>query len=114
MISLSLSSSLSLSLPLSVSIQSPLHLAVITRQLKVVEVLMRVGADPTLLDRDGHTIVHLAAHAGDEATLRLVLSLLGEKHAHLVNTANFSGERGRRPSVAVELGLRGGLKSLAS
>ncbi|XP_062375201.1 nuclear factor NF-kappa-B p100 subunit isoform X2 [Sardina pilchardus] len=71
--------------------QSPLHLAVITRQLKVVEVLMRVGADPSLLDRDGRTVVHLAAHAGDEVTLRLLLSHLGERHAHLVNTADFSG-----------------------
>lgn len=71
--------------------QSPLHLAVITRQLKVIEALMKFGADPTLLDRDGHTIVHLAAHAGDEDTLRLVLALLGERHAHLVNTADFSG-----------------------
>ncbi|XP_031434945.1 nuclear factor NF-kappa-B p100 subunit [Clupea harengus] len=71
--------------------QSPLHLAVITRQLKVVDVLMRVGADPSLLDKDGRTVVHLAAHAGDETTLRLLLAHLGERHAHLVNTADFSG-----------------------
>ncbi|KAL2082947.1 hypothetical protein ACEWY4_020720 [Coilia grayii] len=71
--------------------QSPLHLAVITRQLRVVEVLMRLGADPSLLDHDGRTVVHLAAHAGDELTLRLLLTHLGERHAHLVNTADFTG-----------------------
>ncbi|XP_063047238.1 nuclear factor NF-kappa-B p100 subunit isoform X2 [Engraulis encrasicolus] len=71
--------------------QSPLHLAVITRQLKVMEVLLRLGADPSVPDRDGRTVLHLAAHAGDEATLRLLLTLLGDRHAHLVNTADFSG-----------------------
>ncbi|XP_076830157.1 nuclear factor NF-kappa-B p100 subunit isoform X2 [Brachyhypopomus gauderio] len=71
--------------------QTPLHLAVITRQPKMVEVLLRVGADPALLDTDGRTAVHLAAHAGDETTLRVLLDLLRERHAHLVNTADFSG-----------------------
>ncbi|XP_035387464.1 nuclear factor NF-kappa-B p100 subunit [Electrophorus electricus] len=71
--------------------QTPLHLAVITRQPKLVEVLLRMGADPTVLDRDGRTPVHLAAHTGDEATLRVLLGLLGEHHAHLVNMVDFSG-----------------------
>ncbi|MCJ8730366.1 hypothetical protein PDJAM_G00183560 [Pangasius djambal] len=71
--------------------QTPLHLAVITKQPKLVEILLRVGADPTLLDRDGRTAVHLAAHAGEEAILRVVLNVLGESHSHLLNTADFSG-----------------------
>ncbi|XP_041920832.1 nuclear factor NF-kappa-B p100 subunit isoform X1 [Alosa sapidissima] len=71
--------------------QSPLHLAVITRQLRVVELLLRVGADPSLLDRDGRTVVHLAALGANEVILRLLLTHLGERHAHLVNTADFSG-----------------------
>ncbi|XP_030628252.1 uncharacterized protein LOC115810460 [Chanos chanos] len=71
--------------------QTPLHLAVITKQTKLVELLLRVGADPSLLDRDGRTVVHLAAHAGDDVMLRVLLNLLGERYAHLVNTADFSG-----------------------
>lgn len=64
----------------------------ITQQPKLVELLLRVGADPTLLDRDGRTAVHLAAHAGDETILRVLLNMLGERHSHLFNTADFSGE----------------------
>uniref|UniRef100_A0A3P9PAP4 Nuclear factor of kappa light polypeptide gene enhancer in B-cells 2 (p49/p100) n=1 Tax=Poecilia reticulata TaxID=8081 RepID=A0A3P9PAP4_POERE len=72
--------------------QTPLHLAVITRQLKVLEVLLRAGADPTLVDKDGRSPLHLAALAGDTATLRLLLAHLGERHAHLVNTPDYHGE----------------------
>ncbi|XP_007577052.1 nuclear factor NF-kappa-B p100 subunit isoform X1 [Poecilia formosa] len=71
--------------------QTPLHLAVITRQLKVVEVLLRAGADPTLVDKDGRSPLHLAALAGDTATLRLLLAHLGERHTHLVNTPDYHG-----------------------
>ncbi|XP_046690604.1 nuclear factor NF-kappa-B p100 subunit isoform X2 [Silurus meridionalis] len=71
--------------------QTPLHLAVITQQAKLVETLLRAGADPTLLDRDGRTAVHLAALAGDEAILRALLNVLGDRNYHLLNTADFSG-----------------------
>uniref|UniRef100_A0A673BS49 RHD domain-containing protein n=1 Tax=Sphaeramia orbicularis TaxID=375764 RepID=A0A673BS49_9TELE len=71
--------------------QTPLHLAVTTRQVKVVEVLLRAGANPSLLDKDGRSPLHLAALAGDSATLRPLLAHLGERHAHLVNTADFHG-----------------------
>lgn len=71
--------------------QTPLHLAVITRQVKVVEVLLRAGADPTLLDQNGRSPLHLAALAGDSATLRPLLAHLGERHAHLINTADYHG-----------------------
>uniref|UniRef100_I3JJ19 Nuclear factor of kappa light polypeptide gene enhancer in B-cells 2 (p49/p100) n=1 Tax=Oreochromis niloticus TaxID=8128 RepID=I3JJ19_ORENI len=39
--------------------QTPLHLAVITRQVKVVEVLLKAGADPSLVDKDGQCHAHL-------------------------------------------------------
>uniref|UniRef100_A0A4W5P857 Nuclear factor of kappa light polypeptide gene enhancer in B-cells 2 (p49/p100) n=1 Tax=Hucho hucho TaxID=62062 RepID=A0A4W5P857_9TELE len=71
--------------------QTPLHLAVITRQVKVVDVLLRAGADPTLLDRDGRTALHLAALAGDDVTLRILLGHLGERYLHLVNMADYHG-----------------------
>ncbi|KAL1263066.1 hypothetical protein QQF64_005805 [Cirrhinus molitorella] len=72
--------------------QAPLHLAVITKQPKLVEMLIKTGADPSLLDHEGRTALHLAAHTGDEAILRLILGMLRERHAHLINTADFSGQ----------------------
>ncbi|KAI1887071.1 hypothetical protein AGOR_G00202350 [Albula goreensis] len=71
--------------------QTPLHLAVITKQHKVADFLLRAGADPTLLDRDGRSVVHLAAALGDEAMLRILLTRLRERHAHLFNMADFHG-----------------------
>ncbi|XP_020565033.1 nuclear factor NF-kappa-B p100 subunit isoform X1 [Oryzias latipes] len=71
--------------------QTPLHLAVITRQPKVVEALLRAGADPTLPDKDGRSPLHLAALAGDSSLLRLLLSHMGERHSHLVNTPDYHG-----------------------
>uniref|UniRef100_A0A8C1BA48 Nuclear factor of kappa light polypeptide gene enhancer in B-cells 2 (p49/p100) n=1 Tax=Cyprinus carpio carpio TaxID=630221 RepID=A0A8C1BA48_CYPCA len=69
--------------------QAPLHLAVITKQPRLVEMLMKTGADPSLLDREGRTALHLAAHIGDETILRLILGLLGERYAHLINSVAF-------------------------
>uniref|UniRef100_A0A3P9L527 Nuclear factor of kappa light polypeptide gene enhancer in B-cells 2 (p49/p100) n=1 Tax=Oryzias latipes TaxID=8090 RepID=A0A3P9L527_ORYLA len=69
--------------------QTPLHLAVITRQPKVVEALLRAGADSTLPDKDGRSPLHLAALAGDSSLLRLLLSHMGERHSHLVNTPDY-------------------------
>lgn len=57
----------------------------------MLEVLLRAGADPSLLDKDGRNPLHLAALAGDTASLRLLLAHLGERHAHLVNTADYHG-----------------------
>ena len=64
----------------------------ITRQPKVVEVLLRAGADPTLLDLDGRTPLHLAALAADDVCLRVLLGHLGQRYAHLVNMADYHGE----------------------
>ncbi|KAM9850005.1 nuclear factor NF-kappa-B p105 subunit isoform 2-T2 [Aulostomus maculatus] len=41
--------------------QTPLHLAVITQQKEAVLALLLAGADPTLTDRYGNTVLHLAA-----------------------------------------------------
>ena len=64
----------------------------------MVEVLLRAGADPSLLDKDGRSPIHLAALAGDNTSLRPLLAHLGERHAHLVNTPDYHGETIRQIS----------------
>lgn len=54
--------------------QTPLHLAVITQQANMVEVLLRDGADPAALDRNGQTALHLCCEYDQRDCLSVVLS----------------------------------------
>ncbi|NWS97842.1 NFKB1 factor, partial [Mionectes macconnelli] len=69
--------------------QTPLHLAVITKQAEVVEDLLRAGADVSLLDRHGNSVLHLAATQGDDKILSLLLK--HEKVSPMVNLFNAEG-----------------------
>ncbi|XP_061857831.1 nuclear factor NF-kappa-B p100 subunit isoform X2 [Colius striatus] len=71
--------------------QTPLHLAVITRQAQVVQLLLQAHADPTLLDRYGNSLLHLALQAGDEDVLRTLLAHLGSAAPDLLRLPNFQG-----------------------
>ncbi|XP_048419270.1 nuclear factor NF-kappa-B p100 subunit-like isoform X1 [Stegostoma tigrinum] len=53
--------------------QTPLHLGVITQQHRIVEVLLTAGANATILDRHGNSILHLALHRKDEKMVELLL-----------------------------------------
>ncbi|KAM9353515.1 B-cell lymphoma 3 protein homolog [Symphorus nematophorus] len=54
--------------------QTPLHLAVITQQAKMVEALLVEGADPAALDRNGQTAIHLCCEYNQRDCLSVVLS----------------------------------------
>lgn len=69
--------------------QTPLHLAVITRQEAVVEDLLRAGADLSLLDRLGNSVLHLAAKEGHDKILGILLK--HKKAAQLINHPNGEG-----------------------
>ncbi|XP_039395826.1 nuclear factor NF-kappa-B p105 subunit isoform X5 [Mauremys reevesii] len=69
--------------------QAPLHLAVITKQADVVEDLLRAGADVSLLDRHGNSILHLAAKEGDDKVLNILLK--HEKTSPMINYSNGEG-----------------------
>ncbi|XP_029464973.1 nuclear factor NF-kappa-B p100 subunit [Rhinatrema bivittatum] len=71
--------------------QTPLHLGVITRQPKVVAFLLQAGADPTLLDRYGNSVLHLALHNKDEAMLQTLLEHLSASSMHLLDMPDYNG-----------------------
>ncbi|XP_074445953.1 nuclear factor NF-kappa-B p100 subunit isoform X1 [Larus michahellis] len=71
--------------------QTPLHLAVITKQPQVVQLLLQARADPTLLDRYGNSLLHLALQAGDEEMLKTLLAHLGSAAPYLLHLPNFHG-----------------------
>ncbi|XP_063774390.1 nuclear factor NF-kappa-B p105 subunit [Pseudophryne corroboree] len=54
--------------------QTPLHLAVITRQADVVADILEAGGNPLMLDRNGNSVLHLACKEGDAATLSIFLN----------------------------------------
>lgn len=56
------------------TLQTPLHLAVITQQLNMVDTLLRAGADPTALDRNGQTALHLCCEYNQPQCLSVVLT----------------------------------------
>ncbi|XP_070692423.1 nuclear factor NF-kappa-B p105 subunit [Pempheris klunzingeri] len=69
--------------------QTPLHLAVITQQREAVEALLLAGTDPTLTDRHGNTVLHLASQLEGGGMVKFLLQN-GELRA-LVNHTNTAG-----------------------
>lgn len=69
--------------------QTPLHLAVITQQANMVEELLRAGSDPSALDRNGQTALHLCCEYDHPACLSVVLSL--PSSAACLEMKNFQG-----------------------
>jgi ankyrin repeat protein len=58
---------------------APLHAACARRDARMVEALLRAGADPNLPQADGFTPLHAAAHHGDAAIAGLLLLFGSER-----------------------------------
>ncbi|XP_040021276.2 uncharacterized protein bcl3 isoform X1 [Gasterosteus aculeatus] len=69
--------------------QTPLHLAVITQQAAMVDALLRDGADPAALDRNGQTALHLCCEYDQRACLSVVLS--HGQSSTCLETRNYEG-----------------------
>lgn len=65
----------------------------ITKQEDVVEDLLRVGADLSLLDRWGNSVLHLAAKEGQDKILSILLK--NRKAALLIDHPNGEGKGSR-------------------
>ncbi|XP_071987010.1 nuclear factor NF-kappa-B p100 subunit [Engystomops pustulosus] len=71
--------------------QTPLHLGVITKQYQAVNMLLKAGADPTILDRYGNSVLHLAVQAEDVKMLHVLLENTFSKYKHLLNMPDYNG-----------------------
>lgn len=71
--------------------QTPLHIAAILGLPRVADMLLRAGADVSLCDRSGSSAWHLAAHAGDLATLRVLAASATAPASSGVNHLNYDG-----------------------
>ncbi|XP_028316242.1 nuclear factor NF-kappa-B p105 subunit isoform X2 [Gouania willdenowi] len=67
--------------------QTPLHLAVITQQKEAVRALLLAGADPTLTDRHGNTVLHLAVQQEGEMMDFLLTHKVLREQLERTNTA---------------------------
>ncbi|XP_019853663.1 PREDICTED: NF-kappa-B inhibitor cactus-like isoform X2 [Amphimedon queenslandica] len=69
--------------------QTPLHLAVITAQPMLVNLLVQAGASVNCPDRKGNTCVHLAAQRKNVGILQILSQ--AENHSPDYNARNFGG-----------------------
>lgn len=69
--------------------QTPLHLAVITKQREAIDALLDAGADGSLTDRYGNTALHLAAQQREGDIVAQLL--LHRRVAQLVEVPNSMG-----------------------
>ncbi|XP_054647372.1 nuclear factor NF-kappa-B p105 subunit [Dunckerocampus dactyliophorus] len=69
--------------------QTSLHLAVITQQKEAVEALLGAGADPTLTDRHGNTLLHVASQQEGGGMVRFLLR--HQAMTGLLETCNTAG-----------------------
>ena len=49
---------------LCLPLQAPLHLAVLTKQSNIVEILLKANANTMTTDRNGNTPLHIACQLG--------------------------------------------------
>jgi len=70
-------------------LQTPLHLAVVTGQVEIVQSLLEFGASPNCPDRKGLNCLHLAVSYGHVDCLRLLLT--SSKITVDLNALNYEG-----------------------
>ncbi|XP_004559368.3 nuclear factor of kappa light polypeptide gene enhancer in B-cells inhibitor, alpha b [Maylandia zebra] len=73
--------------------QTPLHLAVITKQPEVCLNLLVSGCDPTLVDNNGDTPLHIACRHGNLHCFSVITQKSRPEHLHTAMAAcNYNGQ----------------------
>ena len=71
---------------------SPLFMAILRRQEKVFDLLLRKGADPTKLDKAGNTILHAAAQVNAVKVCRKIMATKNNNKELMVGAKNDDGQ----------------------
>uniref|UniRef100_A0A3B3WPW6 NF-kappa-B inhibitor alpha n=1 Tax=Poecilia mexicana TaxID=48701 RepID=A0A3B3WPW6_9TELE len=71
--------------------QTALHLAVITEQPKLVDCLLKAGADPLLADNSGNTALHIACKRGSMACFGVITQNCQRHLTSVLSVPNYSG-----------------------
>ncbi|KAI5610884.1 NF-kappa-B inhibitor alpha [Silurus asotus] len=73
--------------------QTALHLAVITEQPLVVERLLKAGCNPTLVDNNGNTALHIACGKGSLTCFGLLTQNCSAYLPSILQTPNYNGQQ---------------------
>lgn len=73
--------------------QTALHLAVVTEQPKVVEHLLKAGSDPTLVDNNGNTPLHMACRLGSLTCFSLLTQNCQDQLPAILQIPNYCGQK---------------------
>ncbi|KFO29296.1 NF-kappa-B inhibitor alpha [Fukomys damarensis] len=72
--------------------QTPLHLAVITKQPEITQALLEAGCDPELRDFRGNTPLHLACEQGCLASVGVLTQTCTTQRLHsILQATNYNG-----------------------
>ncbi|KAL7872756.1 hypothetical protein AOLI_G00118270 [Acnodon oligacanthus] len=73
--------------------QTALHLAVYTEQPQIVERLLKAGCDPTLVDDNGNTALHISCRTGSLTCFGLLTQHCPDQLPAILQTPNYSGQK---------------------
>lgn len=86
--------------------QTPLHLAVLMKQLEIVRLLLDNGANPEMFDHKGDTALHIACRSGNVTMVNEILKRRQSRPMQNLDFRNYDGQ------TCLHLAVVGGYKKI--
>lgn len=86
--------------------QTPLHLAVLMKQLEIVRLLLDNGANPEMFDHKGDTALHIACRSGNVTMVNEILKRRQSRPMQNLDFRNYDGH------TCLHLAVLGGYKRI--
>ncbi|XP_061163414.1 NF-kappa-B inhibitor alpha-like [Saccostrea echinata] len=71
--------------------QTPLHLAVLMKQVEIVRLLLDNGANPEMFDHNGDTALHIACRSGNVTMVKEILKHRESRTVQNLDVRNYEG-----------------------